>query len=72
MHFKQSLVAQVGLSSTGGVSAKLNFKINPKSSLAVAKHSILLAFFSLSLLVCAALYAPYVAAETTISTNVAD
>ena len=72
MYFKQSLVAQIGLGSAGSLSAKLNFKINPKSSLAIAKHSIILAFFSLSLLACAALYAPYVAAETTISTNVSD
>ena len=72
MHFKQSLVAQVGLSSTDSVSAKLNFKINPKSSLAIAKHSILLAFIRLSLLASVALYAPYVTAETTVSTNVSD
>ena len=72
MYFKQSLAAQAGLSSTDSVNAKLNFKINPKSSLAVAKHSILLAFFSLNLFASAALYAPYVAAETTVSTNVSD
>ena len=72
MHFKQSLVAQVGLSSTDSVSAKLNFKINPISSLAIAKHSILSAFFSISLFASAVLYAPYVAAETTVSTNVSD
>ena len=72
MHFKQSLVVQAGLSNTGSVSAKLNSKLNPKSSKANTKHSILLAFFNLCLLASAALYAPYVAAETTISTNVSD
>ena len=72
MHFKQSLAAQASLSSTGGVSAKLKPKLSPNSNLANAKHSILLAFFSLSLLASVALYAPYVAAETTVSTNVSD
>lgn len=68
MHFKQPLVAQVSLGSTGSVSAKLNLKFN----LVNAKHSILLAFFSLCLLTTAALYAPHVAAEGTVSTNVSD
>lgn len=66
MHFKQPLVAQVRLGNTGSVSAKLNLKFNSVT----AKHLIPIAFFSLCLLITAVLYAPNVAAEDTVSTNV--
>jgi membrane-bound lytic murein transglycosylase D len=58
MHVKQSLVAQANLSNTTNLSAKFS-----------TKQSILLAFFSLCVLACAALYTPHAIAESNATTN---
>ena len=56
MHFKQTPIDQAVLSNTISLNAKFN----------------LIVFFSLCLMTCAALYAPHVAAESNVSTNVSD
>ena len=66
MHFKHSQLAQTSFSKTDSISAKFN----PELKLANAKHSMMLAFFSLCFLACAALYAPHAMAENDVSTNV--
>lgn len=66
MHFKHSQLAQVSFNNTDRVSAKFN----PELKFANAKHSMMLAFFSLFFLVCAALYAPHAMADNDVSANV--
>ena len=66
MHFKHSQLAQASFSNTDSVRAKFN----PELKLANAKHSMILAFFSLCFLACVALYAPHAMAENDVSTNV--
>ena len=56
MHFNQTPIDQAVLSNTINLNAKFN----------------LIVFFSLCLMTCAALYAPHVAAESNVSTNVSD
>jgi membrane-bound lytic murein transglycosylase D len=61
MYVKQSPVAQANLSNVKSLSAKF-----------CTKQSIYLAFFSLCLLACAALYTPHAIADSNVSTNVSD
>ncbi len=66
MHLKHSQHAQASYSNTDSVSAKFN----PELNFANAKHSMMLAFFSLFFLACTALYVPHAMAENNVSTNV--
>jgi len=56
MHFKQTPIAQAVLGNTISLNTKFN----------------LIVFFSLCLMTCVAFYAPQVAAESNVSTNVSD